>query len=278
MRTPYERHDPGATERVPEPRNPNWTPQETLLALDAYLRLRPRVPRPDHHVIIDLSRLLRLYGRLRGLEPTQTFRNEYGVSRKVFKFRAAEQGMAPNTVGGAELETVVWAQYDGDIDTVMRDADALRLEIYKWAADHQPDHEEGLTRDKRPIGFSPSQGPTPSFGSYLLSAEDKDCVVYVNLLEGDVATLFTTVPPGERVLKVGRSNAPHRRLRELNAGFPPAMSCRWTLLTVKPFGDAQSAHDAEQALLQRLAKQGRSLGGEFMRATPEAARSWFDGD
>src|SRR4051794_24258693 len=73
-------------------RSPDWTEEETLLALEDYFRLRARYPRADDEVIEELSSLLRCYALQRGVTGEVSFRNPYGVSRKVAKFRAAERG------------------------------------------------------------------------------------------------------------------------------------------------------------------------------------------
>ncbi|MBB5747062.1 GIY-YIG nuclease family protein [Brevundimonas variabilis] len=261
----------------PRRRNPDWTEDETLLALEAYLRLRPKSARPDLDVIIELSQFLQLYGRLRGIDAGPTFRNVDGVSRKVFKLSASERGEAPDTVRGAELERTIWIRYDGDPERVIEAAEALRLAIYDTAARQDLNAREGpIAPNAADTEDKPSRGPAPVFGERTVVIEDSDCVVYVHVLEGAVAPLFDALPDGDDVLKIGRSNAPHRRLRQLNAGFPPAMGFRWSLLAVKPFADAQSAHDAEQALLLRLYGEARSLGGEFVKAPRASVKTWFD--
>ena len=116
-------------------RNPDWTEEETLLALEAYFRLRPRYPRADDEVIEELSSLLRSYALQRGVTGEVSFRNPHGVSRKVAKFRAAERGRPPSDVRGADLEAEVWARYHGDAAEVSAAAAELRRRIYQADAD-----------------------------------------------------------------------------------------------------------------------------------------------
>ncbi len=56
------------------PRNPDWTREETILAMDLYARRRPQLPGEGDREIIELSDLLRAYADQRGVVGTATFR------------------------------------------------------------------------------------------------------------------------------------------------------------------------------------------------------------
>lgn len=131
-------------------KNPNWTREETVLALDAYFRVRPKHPSKGQDLIKELSSLLITYATLRGAHGEQTLRNPGGVARKVDKFRAAEAGAAPSTVGGAKMEAEIWARYANARADLIRDAEAIRLSIY-----------EGSGAENWPATVSPSRGAGP---------------------------------------------------------------------------------------------------------------------
>ena len=209
-----------------------------------------------------MSTLLRIYGRLRGVVAADSFRNAEGVARKVGKFRAAERGDAPMTVRGAELEGVIWARHGHKPGDVALAADALRARIYEAAAEQDVGDDNAGSPVEAPLRHS--RGPRPSQGERTVRITDGECVVYVLELTGATAAFFPDYDLSERcVVKIGRSNLVHRRLRELNAGFPSSMACRWRVMAVRPFPSADGAHDFEQALLQRLTDRKLSLGDEF---------------
>ena len=68
-------------------------------------------------------------------------------------------------------------------------------------------------------GQAISRGPTPSFGTSMVTREDGPTSIYVMALEGCVDALFPKLAPlatGKRVVKVGISSEPDRRQAELN--------------------------------------------------------------
>ena len=75
--------------------NPKWTRDETILALDLYLKLG-RAPGPNHPEIVALSALL---NRMPWHSPdgrNGTFRNPDGVSLKLLNIRSFERGSGLN--------------------------------------------------------------------------------------------------------------------------------------------------------------------------------------
>lgn len=218
------------------------------------MRVRPKHASYRNEVIKELSSLLITYAGLRGAIGAETLRNAKGVARKVDKFRAAEAGKPPASVGGANLEADVWFSYRNDPARLVRDAELIRVAIYEGAAAKPPPS----------VGLDPSRGPVPTFGGMVQTREDGECVVYRLELCGPVASILPhLVLDGMRVLKVGRSNDVTRRLKELNAGFPPGSLLRWKLLGVTVFESGAAAHCAEQAELLALQMSGFTIGGEF---------------
>ncbi len=236
-------------------RNPDWTREETILALEAYQRVRPRFAGERDDVIIELSELLRTYAEQRGVAGAATFRNAFGVARKVNKFHAAEAGRPPSAVRGSKLEPVIWAEFHNAPNTLTATAMELRRQIYALEV------EVGVPVE---MSATVSRGPAPSFGAVVSNRADSECVVYVLRLTGPTELLFPDRSlAGLAVVKIGRSNAVGRRTVELNAGFPPSSALGWRVYAVRLFAGAQAAHDVEQALLRRLAARGLSVGREF---------------
>jgi len=61
-------------------RNPPWTRDELVLALDLYLRHRLSSPQDPHQEVAELSTFLGRMGKLLGIASQETFRNENGVT------------------------------------------------------------------------------------------------------------------------------------------------------------------------------------------------------
>jgi hypothetical protein len=73
--------------------NPKWTRDETILALDLYMRLG-KVPGPKNADIIALSELLNRMPWHSKENRNGTFRNPDGVSLKLLNMRSFERGYA----------------------------------------------------------------------------------------------------------------------------------------------------------------------------------------
>lgn len=93
-------------------RNPSWSRDEHIIALDFYLRHAPTIPGKNSKEIIALSELLnRLQTNIEG-EKQSTFRNPAGVYMKLMNFRRFDP--AYNGIGlanGSGDEEVVWDLY-----------------------------------------------------------------------------------------------------------------------------------------------------------------------
>jgi hypothetical protein len=86
-------------------------------------------------------------------------------------------------------------------------------------------------------------------------------------LEGDCEVFFPTLAADEALIKVGISNAPLRRLAELNAGFPPGAAIGWVLSCQRRFGTPLDAYAAESACLEALRNAGRRPPDTVRRPT-----------
>lgn len=111
-------------------RNPDWTRDELILALDLYLSNPSNIPGKASAEIITLSNLLNKMHRLSGGEITPTFRNPSGVYMKLMNIRAIDptftkQGKVGMNKGG-DLVKVIWAEYAGKTAELKRNARSIR--------------------------------------------------------------------------------------------------------------------------------------------------------
>ena len=116
-----------------EKRNPSWTRDELILALDLYMRHRPSLPAKTGREISDLSILL---NRLRGsatVADSGRFRNLNGVYLKLTNFRSLDpdyksQGKVGMQHGGRGDEEV-WDAFAEDPERLRATAIAIREAI-----------------------------------------------------------------------------------------------------------------------------------------------------
>ena len=78
------------------PRNPPWSRDELVLAVDAYLR--HGALHKDHPIVQELSRLLNRLGRDITHPDPEHFRNPNGVAMKLANFAALESGLRRNRI------------------------------------------------------------------------------------------------------------------------------------------------------------------------------------
>lgn len=258
-------------ERVGEAQNsnPNWTREETILALDLYVRRRPQLPDQADREIVRLSDQLRAYAAQRGVQGTETFRNPNGVSMKVANLSRLDS--ADDRAGlahGSAMEERVWAEFMPDLGKLRRAAEEIIVGIE--ASDITADSVAA----KAPTAPSSqlvaaaevavSRGPAPSFGEFTYVREDGENVVYLMRLDGPVEQLFPQRDMmGSAVIKIGRSNDAKRRLTEMNCGFPPGLGLTWRAVQVQSYSSGREAHEIEQAIIQDLDRRGLAIGREF---------------
>lgn len=101
-------------------RNPDWTRDELIIALDLYLRHRPSPPGKSSKEVIALSDTLnRIGNKLHGaVGKEKSFRNANGVYMKLMNFRRFDPeytgtGKKGLTAGNKD-DGVVWHQFAGD--------------------------------------------------------------------------------------------------------------------------------------------------------------------
>ncbi len=135
----------------PSPRNPSWTTDELILALDLYLSNPLFPPAKTSKEIVELSRLLNQLGKYLPKVKSATYRNPNGVHMKLMHFRSLDpeytnHGIKGLQRGGKEDE-VIWSQFAKDPDKCGRIARAIRQAIQlgkaaRFLEEHLDSHEE----------------------------------------------------------------------------------------------------------------------------------------
>ena len=125
------------SETPPPTKKPNWTKQETILALELYLRAPGKKFRePEDPEVVKLSDLLNAYHRVIGTPLTSDLRNPNGVSMKLGNFmRMDPDESASGLVNGAKLEEEVWEQYANNREQLKKDAGQFAEFIRSAASD-----------------------------------------------------------------------------------------------------------------------------------------------
>lgn len=111
-------------------RNPAWTRDELILALDFYLRYTPSIPDKQSTEIADLSGVLNTLASEISTDKHETFRNKNGVYMKLMNFRRFD----PNSEGkglerGGKQEEVVWNLYANQRGELAKAANAIRQHV-----------------------------------------------------------------------------------------------------------------------------------------------------
>ena len=93
-------------------RNPPWTRDELLLALDYYLDNANDYFSPTGEGVLNLTTKISQVAKAIGLTGSDTLRNAYGVSMKLLNFRAHDPNHDTKGLSrGNKLEEVVWAEF-----------------------------------------------------------------------------------------------------------------------------------------------------------------------
>jgi len=96
-------------------RNPKWTRDELILALDLYFRLPPSKSSKDNEEIIALSNLLNSLPIHPKKSEYSTFRNPNGVYMKLCNFLRFDPSYSGTGLkAGGKLEEEIWSEYSQD--------------------------------------------------------------------------------------------------------------------------------------------------------------------
>lgn len=112
------------------PRNPDWTRDELILALDLYLRSDRRQLDASSPAVLELSTLLNRLPIHDGALHGSDFRNPNGVAMKLGNFTSVDpQYAGRGLTRGNRLERIVWDDFASDPDRLRRVAGAIRASV-----------------------------------------------------------------------------------------------------------------------------------------------------
>jgi 5-methylcytosine-specific restriction protein A len=134
-----------------EPRNPSWSRDELILALDLYLTNPTSPPGKTSKAVIELSGVLNSIARQLGSGSATTFRNPNGVYMKMMNFRRFDpEVIASGKVGltrGNKDEEVVWKEFAGDLDLLKKVSSAIRKVVADGTAPLFANDDDGDTME-----------------------------------------------------------------------------------------------------------------------------------
>jgi len=119
------------------PRNPPWTREELILALDLYFRVEPTRISKDDPAIVELSAILNRLPFHEDRPDRDKFRNPNGVYMKLCNFLRLDQGYAGTGLShGGKLEEVVWNEFSESRSRLTAAAEPIRALALAATADH----------------------------------------------------------------------------------------------------------------------------------------------
>ncbi len=105
--------------------NPRWTRDETILALDLYMRNRTKVPGKKASEVIELSKLMAALPYHDRKERTDNFRNPDGVAMKLQNLRFLDTG--EGLTGASSMDKSVWEEFKDRQSELQEIAGAIRI-------------------------------------------------------------------------------------------------------------------------------------------------------
>lgn len=128
-------------------RNPNWTRDEVILALEYYKLHRDQLPGQSSAKFLNLVQEIQTLAYELGLSGNANFRNANGVYMKIMNIRSIDPDF-PESAGlssGGHLEKELWEEFAADLPALMIAAAAIRTGIVAHQAngrDHTYDEPE----------------------------------------------------------------------------------------------------------------------------------------
>ena len=134
------------------PRNPPWTIDELILALDLYLQHHGNPPGKNSAEIVQLSETLNAMGSKLGAADYEKFRNPNGVYMKLMNFRRFDpEYTASGRVGlsrGNKNEQVVWDRFAADPIKLRSVANAIQAAIELPEIEQSADEPEDIEAEE----------------------------------------------------------------------------------------------------------------------------------
>lgn len=135
------------------PKNPDWTRDELILALDLYLRANGPHLQAHHAEVVQLSELLNALPvhdlNSRGVN----FRNPNGVAMKLGNFmRFDPNSPASGLPRGNRLEEQIWQEFANDIYRLRKTAEAIRDAALRHVAEERAVYSTEDSEEEFPEG------------------------------------------------------------------------------------------------------------------------------
>lgn len=123
-------------------RNPPWTREELILALDLYFEHGVHALSETNEHVIELSGILNSMAVIMSGKAGTTYRNPTGVYMKIQNFRSLDPaGPAEGLVHGSRLDAEIWDEFKSDRPRLARLASAIRKSLAAPATP-QPEEDE----------------------------------------------------------------------------------------------------------------------------------------
>ncbi|KEY03758.1 HNH endonuclease [Brucella inopinata] len=126
--------------------NPNWTRDETILALDLYFKVNGAIPYPRANEIRELSALLRSLPYHAQAAKQPSFRNPDGVGFKLMNLRQVATGKGLGNVSAMDRQ--IWKEFGEREGELHKLAAAIRLGIAVAASEQLPEIELELSEGR----------------------------------------------------------------------------------------------------------------------------------
>ena len=111
-------------------RNPSWTRDELILALDLYFRVPPSAVTEKHPEIIELSGLLQSLSANVDPPDGKRFRNPNSVHMKMFNFKSLDPSQdGKGLSNGGRLDHEIWDEYGNDQEKLRGVAAAIKASV-----------------------------------------------------------------------------------------------------------------------------------------------------
>ena len=120
------------------PRNPRWTRDEIILALDLFFKVNPLHTSEKHPDIFALSELLNKFPANTNKETDERYRNPNGVYMKMCNFLHFDPSYSGvGLKAGSKLDKAIWDEFSGDRTRLEKVAAEIKensklLVAYSW--------------------------------------------------------------------------------------------------------------------------------------------------
>lgn len=135
-------------------RNPLWTRDQVILALDLYVKHSGRDPGATHPDVVEVSALLRQMATEEGLD---TYRNPSGVIMKMMNFRSVDPAFTSKggkgLKGASELDKAIWAEFYGKPQELAVAAEAIRAGAVANMDDDALDDVQGYSVKEGKVSY-----------------------------------------------------------------------------------------------------------------------------